>query len=123
MSIAFGRSLLRWVVAALVLAAPQPVRAELTDTLKRPAGAVVIPDKFLRRWDPITIFFDRDTGPAAGGPEDAPQSVVGLTPPQPGAYTWIDARTLQFRPAEPWPALTAFEIRAGDRSARLVTLL
>ena len=39
----------------------------------RPAGrsgTVVVPDRFLRPWDPITVFFDRDLGPAAGGPED-----------------------------------------------------
>ena len=36
-------------------------------TPKRPAGAtgtVIVPDHFLRRWDPVTIFFDRDLGPA-----------------------------------------------------------
>ena len=41
--------------------------------LVRPAGAtgtVVVPDRFLRRWDPVTVFFARDIGPAKGGPED-----------------------------------------------------
>jgi hypothetical protein len=38
----------------------------------RPEGAVVVPEKFLRRWDPVTVFFDEDTGPAAGGAEYHP---------------------------------------------------
>jgi hypothetical protein len=33
----------------------------------RPEGAIVVPEKFLRRWDPITVFFDTDTGPGGGG--------------------------------------------------------
>ncbi len=53
----------------------------------RPAGAVVVPEKFLRRWDPITVFFDADTGPAAGGAEDHPEKYFALAPLQPGAAT------------------------------------
>ena len=41
--------------------------ADRGPTVVRPAGAVMVPEKFLRRWDPITVFFDQDTGPAAGG--------------------------------------------------------
>src|SRR5262249_40806521 len=46
-----------------------------------------------------------------------------VTPRQPGAFTWLNARTLQFRPAEAWPALGAFTWRVGDRQVRLITLL
>ncbi len=42
----------------------------------RPAGAVVVPEKFLRRWDPITVFFDADTGPAAGGRGGSPGEIL-----------------------------------------------
>jgi alpha-2-macroglobulin len=98
-------------------------RSELPDTLGRPAGAVVVPDKFLRRWDPVTIFFDRDTGPAQGGPEDNPDRVATMSPAHPGAFTWLDARTLQFRPAEPWPALAHFDWHIGGHDIRLITLL
>src|SRR3954453_8765309 len=69
----------------------------------RPAGAVVVPEKFLRRWDPITVFFDADTGPVAGGAEDHPDKYFSLAPLHPGAATWINVRTLQFKPAEAWP--------------------
>jgi hypothetical protein len=64
--------------------------------LVRPAGAtgtVVVPDRFLRRWDPVTVFFVRDVGPAKGGPEDHPERLVTTSPTHPGAFTWIDARS------------------------------
>ena len=73
-------------------------------------ATTVVPDRFLRRWDPITVFFARDVGPARRGPEDQPERVVALGPSQPGAFRWLDARTLQFRPAEPWPSLTRFRV-------------
>ena len=43
----------------------------------RPAGApgtVVVPDRFLRRWDPLTVFFARDPGPPAAGPRTTPSA-------------------------------------------------
>ncbi|WP_395017427.1 alpha-2-macroglobulin [Dongia sp.] len=89
----------------------------------RPEGAIVVPEKFLRRWDPVTVFFDADTGPAAGGPEDHPEKFFSLSPLQPGAATWINARTLQFKPAEPWPPLTRFTLKIGARSVDLATLM
>ncbi|MBV9076250.1 MAG: alpha-2-macroglobulin, partial [Methylobacteriaceae bacterium] len=93
------------------------------DRLQRADGASVVPDRFLRRWDPITIFFDRDAGPAAGGPEDEPGRVVQLSPPAAGAWQWLNARTLQFRPAEPWRPLARVAVTAGGRTTRLVPLL
>ena len=89
----------------------------------RPAGAVVVPEKFLRRWDPITVFFDSDTGPAAGGAEDHPEKYFTLAPLHPGAAIWINARTLQFKPAEPWPPLTRFALKVGTHSINLATLM
>ncbi len=103
--------------AGLAAAAPptRPAKAR---------GTTVVPDDFLRRWDPVTIFFDRDRGAAAGGPEDDPTRLVTLTPAHPGAYTWLDARTLQFKPAEPWPPLRRFTwaVKGGER-VRLATLM
>jgi uncharacterized protein YfaS (alpha-2-macroglobulin family) len=93
---------------------------------RRPAGAegtVIVPEKFLRRWDPVTIFFARDAGPSAGGPEDHPERVVKVSPEHPGAYQWLDARTLQFRPAEPWPPLARSTWAADGKSATLTTLM
>ena len=62
-------------------------------------GPVVVPDRFLRRWDPVTIFFTQDPrGEKAGkpGPEDHPEHFVKMAPAHPGAWTWVDARSLQF---------------------------
>lgn len=86
-------------------------------------GTIIVPDHFLRRWDPVTVFFARDLGPAGGGPEDNPQRVVSMNPAHPGAFTWLDARTLQFRPAEPWPSLARFEWQADGTAVTLVTLM
>ncbi|MCP4701448.1 MAG: alpha-2-macroglobulin [Gammaproteobacteria bacterium] len=69
-------------------------------------SAAIVPDKFLRRWDAVTLFFEEDA--AKSGPEDRPQDFVTLSPAHPGAYIWLDARILQFKPAEPWPPLTRF---------------
>jgi uncharacterized protein YfaS (alpha-2-macroglobulin family) len=89
----------------------------------RRAGTVVVPDRFLRRWDPVTVFFDRDLGPVHGGPEDAPGRFVKLAPQHPGAFRWLDARTLQFTPAEPWPPLARFTWTAGGAATTLDTLM
>ncbi|MDB5510539.1 MAG: alpha-2-macroglobulin [Enterovirga sp.] len=102
-----------------------PVRqpAAQLDRLMRSDGVSVVPEKFLRRWDPVTVFFETDTGPATGGPEDDPARVVTMSPTVAGAWQWLNARTLQFRPAEPWRPLSRVEIAAAGRTTRLVPLL
>ena len=82
------RLVLWFVLAALgVFVAPAPLRAgPQLDRLQRADGARVVPERFLRRWDPVTLFFDRDVGPANGGPEDAPERLVTMTPAQAGAW-------------------------------------
>jgi uncharacterized protein YfaS (alpha-2-macroglobulin family) len=92
-------------------------------TLVQPAGASIIPEHFLRRWDQVTFFFDTARGPAHGGPEHQPERFVTMVPAHPGAYTWLDSRTLQFRPAEPWPALSRFTFRSNQKSFGLITLM
>ncbi|MBE9502620.1 MAG: alpha-2-macroglobulin [Proteobacteria bacterium] len=91
--------------------------------LKRPVDTTIVPDKFLRRWDPVTLFFSRDTGPAGGGSEDRAEAYVKMSPLHPGAFTWLDTKTLQFRPSEPWPPLTRFKWRFQNRDTELVTLM
>jgi alpha-2-macroglobulin len=86
-------------------------------------SATVIPDRFLRRWDPVTVFFPSDVGPAKGGPEDRPERFATLAPAHPGAFRWLDARTLQFRPAEPWPSLARFTWTVGGKPFVLTTLM
>jgi hypothetical protein len=105
------------VFPLLVLSLP------LTAQVGKPGTTTVVPDPFLRRWDPVTIFFAAPTGPAGGGPEDAAARYVKLEPEQPGAFTWLDARTLQFRPAEPWPPLAMVTVKVEGKSFRLATLM
>lgn len=83
----------------------------------------MIPERYLRRWDPVTVFFDSDTGPPMPQAEDHPERYVRMSPPHPGAFTWLNARTLQFRPAEPWPPLSHFAWRVGERERVLTTLM
>jgi uncharacterized protein YfaS (alpha-2-macroglobulin family) len=114
------------LLAGLVmLQAAVPAAADDTAATiaRQPAGATIIPEKFLRRWDPVTIFFDQDTGPAAGGPEHQPDRFVTMEPAQPGAFTWLNPRTLQFQPAEPWPSLSRFTWHIGDKTVVLASLM
>lgn len=119
------------VLAALILAVlPLPLVAPafaqmppVLDRLQRADGTQVLPDRFLRRWDPVTVLFDHDAGPQGGGPEDAPDRLVTLSPPKPGAWTWLGPRTLQFRPTEPWEPLRRQTVTLGGAAATLVPLL
>ncbi|MCB9763088.1 MAG: alpha-2-macroglobulin [Alphaproteobacteria bacterium] len=114
-------ALLALVGGAIALA--DPLR-ELLDG--RPAGAVgtvVVPDRFVRPWDPVTVFYPSEVGPGEGVPEDEPTRFVRLNPDHPGAYTWLDSRTLQFKPAEPWPPLSRFNWRVAGDDVVLTTLV
>jgi alpha-2-macroglobulin len=103
-------------------AAPPAPTGTPTDILARADGARIVPEKFLRSWDPVTVFFDADTGPVAGGPEDHPERFVTMTR-QAGEWRWLGARALQFRPAEPWKPLQRVEVKSGSVTTKLVALL
>ncbi|MCA9567425.1 MAG: hypothetical protein KC656_06260, partial [Myxococcales bacterium] len=98
--------------------------SDLLDALlQRPAsatGTVVVPDHHLRRWDPVTLFHTSNRG--TPGPEDHPETHVELIPDHPGAWTWLDGKTLQFRPAEPWPPMSVVTVRGKDVRTDLFTL-
>jgi uncharacterized protein YfaS (alpha-2-macroglobulin family) len=116
-----------WALSlALAAASLAPARAQVPpalDQLQRADNTRLVPDRFLRTWDPVTIFFDRDTGPANGGPEDNPRRLVTMQPDVPGAWQWLGARALQFRPADPWKPLQSVSIKGDGFDARLVPLL
>ncbi len=95
----------------------------LVDNSLQPEGNILVPDTFLRSWDPVTIFFQDDIGKKTGSAEDHPDNFLRVEPPHPGAYTWLNEKTLQFRPAEPWPPLSKFEWHLEGRSVRLNTLM
>ncbi|MEK6698364.1 MAG: MG2 domain-containing protein [Nitrospirota bacterium] len=116
------------LLSLLILAAPVVAHAESRQTATniRPEFAsetTVIPEHFLRRWDPVTIFFSRERGRKEGGPEDHPKKYVTVDTDHPGAYRWIDGRTLQFQPSEPWPSLSRFIWTVDKKSTALFTLM
>jgi len=94
------------------------------DEHQRPASGAttILPEKFLRGFDPITVYFTGDTGPA-NGPADNGRRLLAITPAWPGAWFWLDSRTLQFRPAECWPALARFQVKARGASRILTTMM
>ena len=105
--------------AAVALAQYQPA-----DQGQRPQGGglKVLPESFLRGYDPVTVYFSSDVvGPEATG--DDGEKYLKLTPGWPGAYTWVDRRTLHFRPAEPWPALARFQVDAQGTRKVLTTMM
>jgi len=83
----------------------------------------VVPDTFLRGYDPITVFFASDRGPAEGGSIDQPGDLFRISPAHPGEYRWVDARTLQFLPTTSWPALQRFSLSIDGKQFALVTLM
>ena len=114
------------VIAVLLAILPLAARAQTPpqlDRLQRADGARVVPDHFLRRWDPVTILFPTPTGPADGGAEDHPERFATLSPPKPGAWTWLTPTTLQFRPTEPWEPLRREAVTVGGSATRLIPLL
>jgi uncharacterized protein YfaS (alpha-2-macroglobulin family) len=114
------------VMTMLALAALAPgAQADTApfDKAQRADGARIAPDRFLREWDPITIFFDRDAGPKNGGAEDAPEHFATLSPQPAGEWRWIGPRALQFRPAEQWRPLARVSVKSGGSETKLISLL
>lgn len=111
----------------LALALGAPVALAETppqlDKLQRADGAKFVPETFLRAWDPVTIFFDRDIGPAQGGPEDHPEKYVETTPAVAGAWQWLGPRALQFRPADAWKPLQRVSFASQGARIELAPLL
>jgi hypothetical protein len=49
--------------APVALDPPTLVPASPLDQTQRADGTVLVPDRFLRRWDSLTLFLDQDQGP------------------------------------------------------------
>jgi uncharacterized protein YfaS (alpha-2-macroglobulin family) len=118
------KTLLLCLLAALAVALPARAEAPpVFDRAQRADGARIAPDRFLRAYDPLTIFFPGDTGPKNGGPEDLAARYASITPQPAGEWRWVGPRALQFRPAEPWTPLSRIVVKSGSAEQRLVTLL
>ena len=114
------------VTFCALLAAAAPLRAEappVFDRAQRADGARVAPDRFLRAYDPVTVFFPNEIGPKNGDPEDSPQKYVTMIPQPAGEWRWLGPRALQFRPAGAWKPLSHVDVKLGGAETRLVALL
>lgn len=115
-----------WALPALLsllAAAPAPGRAyEPADAGQRSERSPILPEQFLRGYDPITVSFASDEGPGRGDADDGARRLK-ITPAWPGAWSWLDRRTLQFRPAEPWPALARFQVETAAGRKVLTTMM
>ena len=86
-------------------------------------GATVVPEIFLRSYDPVTVFFPEESKPKADAPADDPGKLLQIEPDHPGEYRWLDAKTLQFLPTVRWSALRRFTITVNGVAHTLVTLM
>ena len=93
------------------------------DVGQRPSGGLtILPEQFLRGFDPVTVYFTDDQVPAKANADDGARRLK-IVPEWPGQYFWVDRRTLQFRPAEPWPALARFQLEANATRKILTTMM
>lgn len=86
-------------------------------------GATVVPEIFLRGYDPITVFLSETVAQNAGEPADNPGELLQIVPEHPGEYRWLDGKTLQFLPTVRWPPLRRFTLAASGVTHTLVTLM
>ncbi len=85
-------------------------------------GTTILPEQFLRGYDPVTVYFPSDQVSSIATADDGAKRLK-LAPDWPGAYVWVDRRTLQFRPAEPWPGLARFNFEAAGARRTLTTMM
>jgi hypothetical protein len=118
----FPRATALLLLLAVFPAAAQDYRP--ADESQRPEGGSVriLPEQFLRGFDPVTVYFSDNEGPGKR-PADDGAKLLKITPAWPGQYFWADRKTLQFRPAEPWPPLQRFAFEARGTRRVLATMM
>lgn len=110
-----------WAAFAASAAVAQEYRP--ADESQAPAGgSKILPDQFLRGFDPVTVYFPDNVGPGKA-PADDGNKLLKVTPSWPGQWFWVDKKTLQFRPAEPWPPLQRFIFEARGNRKILATMM
>jgi alpha-2-macroglobulin len=112
------------LISLLILSqlAPTTNFYRAADVGQRANGSKILPESFLRGFDPVTVYYSDDQVAARANADDG-ASRMKLVPSWPGQYFWVDRRTLQFRPAEPWPALARFQIEGGGTNKVLSTMM
>ncbi len=86
-------------------------------------GVTVVPEIFLRGYDPVTVFLPETVAQNAGEPADNPGELLEIVPEHPGEYRWLDGKTLQFLPTVRWPPLRRFTLTTSGVTHTLVTLM
>ncbi|KMQ52556.1 alpha-2-macroglobulin domain protein [Chitinispirillum alkaliphilum] len=119
----FFLMLLCSIIARDAFSQPYSYRSADRDQLRADENVRILPSLYLREYDPITIFFDRNVFRNAPGPLDEPGDYLNITPFHPGEYRILDRRTLEFRPTIPWEPLKTYTIRSANTSQELQTLL
>jgi alpha-2-macroglobulin len=117
-----GLSLALGVCAFAFLAGANEYQPADRGERPRDGSSKVLPEKFLRGFDPVTVYFDSNQAPGPGSADDG-EKFLKIVPPWPGAYFWADRKTLQFRPAEPWPPLARFAVDAKGARRVLTTMM
>ena len=112
----------RGLLVALLLSGLAHAQYRPADQGQRATNNSILPEQFLRGFDPISVYFSSDQVAANANADDGPKRLK-ITPEWPGAWVWVDRRTLQFRPAEPWPALARFSIEAAGSRRVLTTMM
>lgn len=118
-----NKSLFAFILCVLILVPLMAQEEKAVDHRIGKKTVSVVPDTMLRGYDPVTVFFPGNRGPAKGGSLDQPGKLFQIRPPHPGQYRWLDARTLQFLPTTPWPALERYTVNIDGREFKLATLM
>jgi len=84
---------------------------------------MIMPQSFLREYDPLTIMYPDEMHSEGAGPLDKPQEFLTMKPVHPGEYRWLDSRTIEFRPSVPWQPMQTYNIKVKGMSKALTALL
>jgi hypothetical protein len=79
----------------LLLSTAASAQYRPADLGQRPVGGstTILPEQFLRGFDPVTVYFPSDQV-SEGARADDGAGRLKLVPPWPGAWTWVDRKTL-----------------------------
>jgi len=89
----------------------------------RESVVTILPNAYLREYDPITVIFSRDVVHGPVGPVKPPDELLSITPAHSGEFIKVDSRTLEFRPAVPWEPICQYRVVSQKSVRELVTFL
>lgn len=69
-------------------------------------SATILPKRFVRQYDPITVVFSHSVRPKNAVFAQQGERFLRIRPQRSGVYRWINSKTLEFRPSMPWPGFS-----------------